>query len=411
MMHNQERLHALDAVRAFALLLGIVFHAGFSFIPGMPPGIWAIVDRSPSTTLSVALFVSHIFRMSLFFFIAGFFARYMYLRRGARGFWKDRTKRILVPLVAGWLVLFPAIAAVWIWGLSKEFAGVLPPAPASAPRPGAFPLTHLWFLYYLLLIYVAVTLIHGALAGLDRGGRRRLAADGLVRRLVQSGVAAILLPLPLSLLMYVRTDWVIWFGIPTPDQSFVPQWASFAGYGTAVAFGWLVHRQPELLQTWGRQWGGHLAGAIIATLCCLWIAGAAPTLAPAAPGPRTLAYAFGYGVAIWCWVFAIIGLAVRFVSNESPARRYVADASYWLYLVHLPVVAAFQVLVGHLSWHWTIKFPLILGASLAVLFASYHYLVRFTFVGALLNGRRHERQAGPDPGIQLNCQRPAGRGL
>ena len=79
------------------------------------------------------LFTAHIFRMSLFFFIAGFFARMMFERKGARGFWSNRAKRILVPLVAGWVVLFPAIAAVWIWGLTKTF-GELPGAAGRRCR-------------------------------------------------------------------------------------------------------------------------------------------------------------------------------------------------------------------------------------------------------------------------------------
>ena len=54
-------LHALDAVRAFALLLGVVFHAGFSFIPGMIPGLWAITDSSPSATdRRAAVYVAHL---------------------------------------------------------------------------------------------------------------------------------------------------------------------------------------------------------------------------------------------------------------------------------------------------------------------------------------------------------------
>ena len=83
-MSTHDRLHALDAVRAFALLLGVVFHAGFSFIPGMIPGMWAMTDTSPSTAISVLLFTSHIFRMSLFFFVAGFFARHAVPARAAR---------------------------------------------------------------------------------------------------------------------------------------------------------------------------------------------------------------------------------------------------------------------------------------------------------------------------------------
>ena len=58
-MNNQDsRLHALDAVRGFALLLGVAFHASLSFMPGWPPGIWSMVDNSPSQFLSDAGFVS-----------------------------------------------------------------------------------------------------------------------------------------------------------------------------------------------------------------------------------------------------------------------------------------------------------------------------------------------------------------
>src|SRR6187397_1885271 len=109
---NDQRLHALDAVRGFALLLGVAFHAALSFMPGWPPSIWAMVDNSPSPFLSDAAFVTHIFRMSLFFFIAGFFGRMLYHKFGARGFWANCGKRILIPLIAGWIILFPLIA--WI---------------------------------------------------------------------------------------------------------------------------------------------------------------------------------------------------------------------------------------------------------------------------------------------------------
>jgi peptidoglycan/LPS O-acetylase OafA/YrhL len=394
-MSTSDRLHALDAVRAFALLIGVVFHAGFSFVPGMIPGLWAINDSSPSYAISVLLFASHIFRMSLFFFVAGFFARMMYHRRGARGFWKDRSKRILIPLVAGWVLLFPALAAVWIWGLTKTFGGTLPPAPADAPPPppGAFPLTHLWFLYYLLILYVLVLLGRWVIVSLDRRGWVRGAADAVVRRAVESGGAAVLLALPLCAALAFQADWIAWFGVPTPDRSVIPQAASLVGYGTAIIFGWLANRQVALLEVWARQWPLHLAVAVIATAACLSIAGLAPVFLPASPGLETLAYAFAYATGIWCWSFAIIGVAVRFLSHASAPIRYVADASYWIYLVHLPIVAALQVLVGHVPWHWSVKFPLILAVSLLVLFASYRYFVRPTWVGKLLNGRKYPRTA------------------
>ena len=397
-MNTQERLHALDAVRAFALLLGIVFHAGFSFIPGMIPGIWAIVDTSPSKAISAVLFTSHIFRMSLFFFIAGFFARMMFHRKGPRGFWVDRAKRILVPLVVGWMILFPSTAIVWVWGLKKTFGDQMPALPAELlTRPGAFPLTHLWFLYYLLVLYAIVAVVRRLVVAVDGGGGIRRAVDRAVRGIVHSGSAALALAAPVGIALYFRANWISWFGIPTPDQSVIPEVTSLVAYGTAIAFGWLVQRQSDLLQTWQRQWQGHLAAAMVMTAVCLWIAGIVPALVPAARGPQTMVYAICYALAVWCWAFAVIGIAQRFLSSESAVRRYVADSSYWLYLVHLPVVAAFQVLVGHLPWHWSVKLPIILAGSFAVLFGTYHTLVRFTFIGAVLNGRKHPRHPKPPP--------------
>ncbi len=393
-MTSHERLHALDAVRAGALLLGVVFHAGFSFIPGMPPGLWAMVDNSPSPSLAVVLFASHMFRMTLFFVIAGFFARMTFHRRGARSFWTDRATRVFVPLVVGWLVLAPTMAGVWIWGLTRTFGGTLPAPPTNLPPPpaAAFQFMHLWFLYYLLLLFVLVIGVRAIVVAVDTRGALRALTDSVIARLVRSGVAALVLPVPLALALAWTPMWFMWFGIPTPDQSFVPRAAALIGYGTAVAFGWLLHRQVDLLTAWSRLWPLHLGGAIVATVGCLLMTGVTPPLVPAVPGaPLSFGFALAYGIGIWCWSFALIGLAVRFMGKPNAAVRYTADASYWIYLAHLPLVLALQVLVGQLPWHWSAKFPIVLGVSLALLFASYRYLVRPTIIGQVLNGRRYPR--------------------
>src|SRR5262249_2593965 len=88
-----ERLHALDAVRGFALLLGIILHATVSFIP-TPTRAWIIQDTHPSMTLALLFFAIHVFRMTTFFLMAGFFAHMSLHRRGAWGFVKDRMQRI-----------------------------------------------------------------------------------------------------------------------------------------------------------------------------------------------------------------------------------------------------------------------------------------------------------------------------
>jgi glucan biosynthesis protein C len=106
-MQPTDRLHALDAVRAYALLLGVVLHSVAGFLQDFPIPSWA--DR-PSTTAAVIYYVIHIFRMSAFFLMAGFFARMVVERRGVKAFVKDRAKRIAVPL----FLFGPVVVAILI---------------------------------------------------------------------------------------------------------------------------------------------------------------------------------------------------------------------------------------------------------------------------------------------------------
>ena len=67
---DKTRYHDLDALRAFAMLLGIALHGLLSFIP---TPIWPVQDSNQSEFYFIPLMFIHGFRMSLFFFISGFF--------------------------------------------------------------------------------------------------------------------------------------------------------------------------------------------------------------------------------------------------------------------------------------------------------------------------------------------------
>ncbi|MDJ0663123.1 MAG: acyltransferase family protein [Acidimicrobiia bacterium] len=74
-----RRLHDLDALRGFAMLLGIALHAALAFIPGF----WAVKDSTASFNgpYDEVLFAIHGFRMPLFFLLSGFFTAMLWKRR------------------------------------------------------------------------------------------------------------------------------------------------------------------------------------------------------------------------------------------------------------------------------------------------------------------------------------------
>jgi len=384
-----ERLHALDALRGFALLCGVVLHAAMSYLPGFD--VWPLLDRSPSTTLGVTFFVIHMFRMTTFFVIAGFFARLLVERRGVRAFVRNRSLRIVVPLVVGWLVFFPMIVAAMWWGMGGQ-----PPRPpvgaVPAPPALAFPLGHLWFLYVLTLLYAVAlpvrALVHSTL---DASGRLRARLDAGLRVVISGPWAPFVLAVPLVLAFVQASTWLPWSGIPTPDQSLIPNLPAAVAFSVAFLTGWLLHRQVALLSTIERHWALHAASATALTVACLSMAGVTPSGQTGWSGERTAVYAVLYAAGGWSWTLALIGSALRFFAAESPTRRYVSDASYWIYLAHLPVVLVLQAAMKDLPLHWAVKFPVQLLVAMAFLFATYHWLVRFTFIGELLNGTRHRR--------------------
>ena len=383
----RERLHGLDAVRGIALLFGVVVHASMSWLPGAQY-FWVTHDASPSALAGLAFYLPHMFRMLLFFLLAGFFARMARERLGTRGFVRDRARRIGMPLLAGWGPMLAAILAVGAWAAWLANNGHMPPAPETPPlSPCNFPLTHLWFLYVLLLCYAAALL---ARATLGRSGSALRLADAGVRTL-SSPIGPILLALPLGVALCLHATWYAWFGIPTPDQSLYPNLVACVAFGSAFGFGWLLHRQPSLLQDWATRWPLHLCIAALATIGCLWHVGLAPMLTPASRDIASIAYAVAYAVAGWSWTFTLIGLGLRFLSAHSPWRRYLADASYWIYLAHLPLVMALQVAMSRVQWPWLVEFALVLAVAMALLLLSYDILVRNSFIGAWLNGRRKPR--------------------
>lgn len=392
-MQPTDRLHALDAVRAFALICGVVLHATMAYLPGLPPFIVSPTDEpAKSPALALVFFVIHVFRMTTFFVIAGFFARQMLHAKGLGGFLKNRLLRITVPLVVGWPVMIAAMAGLWILGLALAYHGVAPSKPAAAaaaaPQALAFPWTHLWFLYMLMLLYASSLVLRGLVVVIDRRGRLREALAGLFAGLVRSGLGVFVLALPVAAALYLTPDWHMWFGIPTPDSALIPQPASALAFFMAFAVGWTLQRRADLLTTLGRLWPLNLVLAAALVAGSLAVAGALPTLDSAPDGAPKLIYAALYAAAVWSSAFAVIGLAVRLLSNPSRPIRYMADASYWIYLAHLPLVYALQIAVMGLDWPAGVKFAMVLGVALTLLLLSYQLLVRYSFIGAVLNGRR-----------------------
>jgi peptidoglycan/LPS O-acetylase OafA/YrhL len=402
-MNVSGRYHALDAVRAFALLAGIFLHATLSFLPGMREGKWPISDDSSSVQLATVFYVVHIFRMSLFYAIAGFFAHVLLERYGAYGLVRNRLRRIALPFVVGLVVVMPLLYPSFIWAQKQLGMTGWPTIKMPIPEPQLPPWGHLWFLYLLLVLYALWMVMRAGAVSLDRQGRFMALLDRIFAAVVSSRVAPVFFAVPTAVVLYYTPWWQMWTGIPAPVMGFIPNTPAVLAFGSAFAFGWFLNRQPALLDALERDWLPNLGIALGVSIVAIAVIGAIPKFYDyELPRIERIAYAIAYNFATWFWMFGLIGAAMRFLPNPSARWRYLADASFYMYIVHLPIVYTLQAWMIRWPLHWSVKYALIITITMGLLLVSYHYLVRSTFVGQFLNGRKYPRTAMPaisTPGI------------
>ena len=216
---------------------------------------------------------------------------------------------------------------------------------------------HLWFLWFLCWLVVIFAILD--VTGLLPSGRHRwwlVAASCLPQAVMGMSLAGVYGPdTSLGLL---------------PKPHVLGYYACFYFYGVATF-------AAEGIDTrLGRHWKFLLPAAAV-----LLVAGLATM------NDRTLATILQPAYA-WTMSVGLIGLFHRFLAGHRPAVSWLADASYWMYLIHVPLVMVAQLVVRQWPLLAEVKFVVILATVTLLLLASYRWCVRYTAIGTLLNGPR-----------------------
>ena len=142
-----NRLHSLDFLRAFALLMGVLLHVLMLFLEPFD-------GSEPRLGASIIFIWIHTWRMPLFMLLAGFFTALSLSKRDTGNYALNRLIRLGVPLLLLWSAI-PAIDE----GTSELFKIPELISYIFYDIPFTLRLDHLWFLYYLLLFYGVLLLI------------------------------------------------------------------------------------------------------------------------------------------------------------------------------------------------------------------------------------------------------------
>lgn len=314
-----QRHYGLDWLRIGAFGLLILFHLGLYFAPGH----WIV--KSPAIADWVAWPLAAIvpWRLSVLFAVSGYATAAMIQRfPSLPAFLAERSRRLLVPLLFGMLVIVPpqGWVRIKVSGANPTFASFLQhDAFSFAPHAGTFMpgWEHLWFLPYLwgytLLLAVGIALIPGWKAR----GQRLVAWLTVGRRLIWVPTTLI----TVALMVTTRAHVV---GL-SDSTDYVP--AFFLGFAYA--------HYPHLRESFGRHFGA--AGAVsLAMLVVLW-----GLLAFGSPSPSRLEEALGLavsGVLSWTMILVAFHFADRFLDRDHKWRQPLAAAVFPAYIVHQTVI-------------------------------------------------------------------------
>ena len=376
-----ERLHSLDSLRAIMMLLGLVIHSAITYGIVDYGGSWSLKDPI-ATHLSNDLIVGfiHSFRMQIFFLVAGFFGAMLFYERKPIKMLKNRVSRIVFPFIVFVVLLWPSI--VFTFGYTRTlFAGNTNALEDTLAKFSSLEILipkstfHLWFLYYLAMITfvsVVVALVFKKLPVLSNT--------------ISNAFSWVIQKTVLRILIFGCITAVVYFIMGTSSvdtsNSFIPDYNTFMYYFVFYMIGWVLFKSKHLLETFvSYDWLNIAIGMLLFFTYAI------------------MRDDFSYEAAIvlksimvWCLIFGITGLFIRFGSRHSAKMRYISDASYWVYLLHLPLTAFLPSLLVDWDIPATFKFLTVASISTLICFVTYHYFVRSTFIGKFLNGRKYSRK-------------------
>lgn len=315
---NAERRPDLDFLRVVAILLLHLYHSARFFNVDDP---WHLKAPQLLPALTQPMEVLHILRMPLLMLIAGAVTAYALAKRGLGGFAWDRTKRLLLPLVFGMLVIVPP--QIYLERLDQGlFTGTYwsfwPSVFQFIPYPkGSLSWHHLWFVAYLFTYCLVALPLFAWL--LRPSGKAFLAR---AEAFLVKGWNLLWLALPICLIRILLRN-----HRETNDLIHDPK--GFLFYGYLFLMGHLLARCPGL---WDRlvslRWSFFGLAAFL--LAILLPDGEFPF-----PFEHLAVWLFS-----WTMLLAIFGFARRGIRREGPRLQHAQSLAYPFYILHQTVILA-----------------------------------------------------------------------
>ena len=358
--------------------------------------------------------------MQFFYIIAGFFAEMVYLKKGGKYYSKNRLKRILVPFIFGCLIIYPLTLGVFAVHnaelaektfLERSLHFFMWEFFSDTDYNPGITFVHFWFMCFLMIFYA----IH--VAG------RAVFLSWIQKIILSSGwVRFVDLCIQKQFGIFILAGITFMFHLTLRSSIFLPSEShldaainDLSYYMVFYFFGVGLYHCKEFFGKLARNLKWNL---VLVFTFVFWIHAAtdaidihrSPVVDINSWKPQSFQvfwegvfyggtgrYLTIYVRCLLCWsfCFAMLALGQKFFSRKNEFIRYFADASYWVYWVHLPVTFYFSMVLQPVEINTLFKAYIAVIISTILIMLMYMLLVRNTILGDYFCGWRKPIKEDP----------------
>jgi glucans biosynthesis protein C len=350
---RKERDVAIDYLRSFLIVLVVSLHAALAYtsFSTYDETRWVdssapVVDASRWPFLDGFVLYYDTFFMALLFLVSGLFVVSSLERKGGRGFFVSRLRRLGIPFVFAALLIAPLAFLP-----SYLMADPRPQAPYLATffTSDGWPVGPPWFLWVLLLFNGVVVLVH------------RFAPNVLAKLHRQPTAFVIFLVTIISFLPLSLVGSHYWWVTLGPfDLQPIRLGLYFAYFLLGVALGMGQRWQRP---GWPKYWGAWFMVGLF-SFFVYWAVLEEIFQLPGLVSQVVLGITFAAsctGASL-----GLLGAFRRFARRPHPIFDNLSANAYGIYLVHYAVVLWIQFALLSVSWPAWIKFSVVFVGGLAL---------------------------------------------
>ncbi|WP_379085457.1 acyltransferase family protein [Pedobacter sp. UC225_65] len=336
-MAANYRRYDIDWLRVIAIGLLLVYHLSIGFQPwGIMIGF--IVNDKTWESLWLPMTMLNIWRIPLLFFVSGMGVYFAIQNRNWKQLLLERGKRILIPFVFGFFCIVPLHIYLWQYANQWELS--------YNPNPG-----HLWFLgnifsYVVILLPIFMFL--------------KKKENGQMGMWIKKWFAT-----PLSLLVVIAAfvAEAVWVN-PMPYELYAMTWHGFFLGILAFFFGFCFMLAGN--DFWNMLLKWKWLFLLVAIALYAW----------RIMQPQLRVPIYQLPIESIFWLLSVFAFGFRHLNHPSTVLRYLSQAAYPIYILHMLFLFLGSVLIFPLAIDVRLKFVMVLLFTSVGCLALYEFVIR-----------------------------------